>query len=52
VADDHARRAVLGVVDSLGLSEHPSADLLAVAEREPATIAVRLGRALDEPLAA
>ena len=52
VADDQARRAVLGVVDSLGLGEHPSADLLAVAEREPATIAVRLGRALDEPLAA
>ena len=52
VADDAAREAIVAVVDDLGLAANGSADLLAVAEREPATVAVRLGRALDEPLAA
>ncbi len=52
VRDDGARDAIVGVVQRLGLNDHPSADLLAVAEREPAAIAVRLGRALDAPLAA
>jgi hypothetical protein len=52
VADDSARDAVVAVVDGLGLSDDPNADLLAVAERDRATVAVRLGRALDEPLAA
>ncbi len=52
VADDAAREAIVAVVDDLGLADDGRVDLLAVAEREPATVAVRLGRALDEPLAA
>jgi hypothetical protein len=47
VADEAAREAVLGVVSQLGLTDHATADLLAVAESDPATIAVRLGRPLE-----
>lgn len=52
VGDDASREAVVSLVQALGLGDHPSADLLAIAERDPAAVAVRLGRALDEPLAA
>jgi hypothetical protein len=44
VADEEARLAVISVVETLGLADHAGADLLAVAERDPAAVAVRLGR--------
>jgi hypothetical protein len=46
VADGDARDAVIDIVERLGLADHDTADLLAVAERDPAAVAVRLGRPL------
>lgn len=52
VGDDGRRDALVALVARLGLDGDDSADLLAVPERDPATVALRLGRPVTGVLAA
>jgi hypothetical protein len=46
VVDEVARNAIVAAVETLGLTDNASVDLLAIAERDPAAVAMRLGRPL------